>query len=266
VSGAIQKSLLACGLLLLLLTALPAHAAVTYVNAGTAYQTASGTETSSAASVPASIVANNILIAWVCAYNGSANTAVTITVPSGWTALDSGSTADPGRGNSFWACGASWRLATGTESASYSWTFNIAVNSTIEILQYTGNATSTPIDAHALTNPSATQATSATTPTVSATSGDLLLSFDGASLFSSPTQVISAPGAPTTERVNVHGSGAPTWIDPAEDLVDEAISSTGTTTSRTFTTTGSSAWSTATIAIKPGAGTPTAGKGVFWVF
>jgi hypothetical protein len=113
-------------------------------------------------SAPASIVAGNVLLAYLT-NSGAAPTAG----PTGWTQLSSAGTA-----NAAW-----WKLATSSEPTSYTWTFGAGTYAEGLIVQYSGVG-STPIDTY--TNNSATGTAITSTAATNSAAGETYVLFLGA--------------------------------------------------------------------------------------
>ncbi|KAF0812877.1 hypothetical protein IGB42_02721 [Andreprevotia sp. IGB-42] len=136
-----RGNLLRCMLLaLLLLVANPLRAAITEVAATTAIG-ANGTTASLSIAVPAGTLANDVLLVQISASKASE----TITPPAGWTLIRSETATLLGAGMTQ---ALYYRVATGTESASYSFGVSIPTWVAGSMINFRGVSTSSPIFGH----------------------------------------------------------------------------------------------------------------------
>jgi hypothetical protein len=222
----------------LLLAGEDAHALTYFRNAATA-QTGSGAS-SIAVSVPAGVVAGDVLIAVI-----DAEGAGTITAPSGWssTNLFSGITSFGFRGAYFHVAGAS-------EPASYTWTLGTSRKAAGEILSYVGVENSSPIEV-AATTAGAAFGTSDAAASITTTVANTKVIMDLGALDALGSFTITAP-AGTTKRASSFTTGSGSVLGTqAQDFTQAIAGATGT---KTFTTSASIPWGTITMALKPGAG------------
>lgn len=107
-----------------------------------AYRSSTSTNTGAAASasivvsVPAGIQVHDVLIA---AIGHDGGTASTISTPAGWTLLRNTSSTGANLRLAVF-----WRLADGSESANYTWTFDIARQASATMAAYSGAAPTPP--------------------------------------------------------------------------------------------------------------------------
>jgi hypothetical protein len=93
--------------------------------------------TSLAVSVPAGRQAGDVLLCWIYLNAGSGTT---ITRPAGWNLVKEDGTAGSGG-----KIGLYWRLADGTEPATYTWTWNASSRGLANMSAYTGISPTSPV-------------------------------------------------------------------------------------------------------------------------
>jgi CSLREA domain-containing protein len=165
---------------------------------------------------PAGVTTGDVLLASIAQPNDGA-----VTPPAGWTLIRSDVQGTSVRQDLF------YRVATGSEPASY--VFNLAQSgqSAGAIVAYDGVDTTSPIDVHGgqANTASASYTAPSVTPTVS---GATLVAF-----YANTTGTVTTPPAGMTERAD-HPSAA-----GATEIADEELVSAGSTGTRTATGTSS---------------------------
>ena len=119
------------------------------------YTGGSGSATSGSLSVPAGISADDVLIAVLTHSGWSAS----ITPPSGWTTIYEGQSPSGGYDHRTWF---GYKIATGSESGSFTWTFGGSVYWAASMCRYSG-ADGIDVHAYTLDGGSARQSPSVTT-------------------------------------------------------------------------------------------------------
>ena len=201
---------------------------------------------------PSGIAAGHFLIAGI-EYQGG--TGETITPPAGWTLIERTDS-----GTSFGIV-TYYRVADGSEGASFTWTFSVATRSLGGIIRYTGVDTASPIDVQGeATGSSATP----TAPSVVTTqANDLVVAFwgDGATL-GQTAENFTPPGG-TTERYDITRDVL-AGVELSTAAADVAQALAGASGTKVATTATSDAWVAQTIALKmaPSTGTLTLQKTV----
>lgn len=194
--------------------------AITFVNA-TTYSSGASSTSSVSLAYPASIAANDVLIAQVLISSSTG----TITTPAGWTLIRS----DTGnnRRSSLYSY-----VATGSESGSVAFTLSASFNAVGGMGAFRGVDTTAIVDANAgQTNSSSS--TSCTAPTVTATAtGGMLLTFSSA-----VGNVTFTPATGQTERYDVPTTAASS--NCSIELGTETLAASGATGTRASTISGS---------------------------
>jgi len=195
--------------------------------------------TSMAVSLPASIASGDLLIAHVGVRNAG-----TWTLPSGWVAL-----TEQAGGGAVGEMGVWYKIATGSEGASATWTTNTATTAAWQVRKITGWHGTTP-------------------PELTATSGDAVAV--------NPPSRTASWGAADTLWLAVVGSSANTMSFTAAPTNYTSLTTTTASTGGgasnagsavrqlnaasedpgTFTTSTNRWWAAATIAVRPSAGAP----------
>ncbi len=164
--------------------------------------------------VPANVRAGDVMLAVLTVRNTAA-----VTAPAAWTPLRADSAGTTMRQHLF------YRVVTGAEPASYSWTITSA-RAAASILAYRGVDTASPVDVHG--GQSNASSTTVTAPSVNATvANGMLVTFLG----NAATTTIT-PAAPLRNRAGVN-SGGGTGVSLA--IGDETRASSGATGTRTGT-------------------------------
>ena len=146
-------------------------------------------------SVPAGVLANDVMVAQMAVRGGSSTA---LSAPAGWTQIrrDSDTTGQVTEGLYY-------HVVTGAEPAGYTWTFTSGNDAAGGIADYTGVNTASPIDASG--GQSNASSTSVTAPSINIPAGnnsDRLLA-----LFAIPNSTaMTLPGA-ITGRWNFHAAG-----------------------------------------------------------
>ncbi|MDH3539577.1 MAG: right-handed parallel beta-helix repeat-containing protein, partial [Acidimicrobiia bacterium] len=199
--------------------------------------------TSITINTPPGVVAGDVMIAQVTAHEKWDE----VTPPAGWTFIRSDRSVGQEVSQGLW-----WKVASGSEPPSYTWTIDKNATMSGSISAYTGVDTSNPIDAHGgqiNSNTTAVQAPSITTRTQST----LLVGLWGVVYRTSVT-----PPASMVERWDIDngGGGAPQGSTSAGS--DEVWAAVGATGIRTATAADSASNVGQLIALAPaGFGTPT---------
>jgi hypothetical protein len=213
--------------------------ASTYFRSSTTAQTGSGA-TSIAVSVPAGVVAGDVMIASIDA-EGSG----TFTVPTGWssTGLFSGATF-------FGFSGVYFHVAGSSEPASYSWELGTSRKATGKIVSYVGVENGSPLEVTA-TTAGASSGTSDSAASITTTLANTMVLLDFGARNSLGTFTITPPGS-TTQRASIFTSGTGAVVgSQTQDFTQATAGATGT---KTFKTSASIPWGAITIALKPGTG------------
>jgi len=176
--------------------------------------------------VPASVQANDVLIASIFVGDYPGTSLPTVGAPGGWTLVRQVSHGTAALLQIY------SRVAISTDpGATYSWTTNFFVGSTSSLVAYSGASAAAPVDVSAAQdNPSA--AASYSTPAVTTTAaGDLLLAtYAGYNNVISPTTGWSAPTG-MTQRVflnNSNGTGGDLLSLSNDDKIQAAAGASGT--------------------------------------
>jgi hypothetical protein len=194
---------------------------VTYQGTATSATTGSGTATSLAVPYPASVQANEVLVACVC--NRTGNQAPIIGPGGGWLEAPSSPVY---KGNSI-ALSVWYKIATGSESGSATWTtlFNgnpVATKIAGAMARFSGVDTANPFNASGSVAEGATPTTTHTTPSVTTTTANCMLvelfSDRGTSTWTPPT------GNSETERIDVTTTGT---ADVSLELVTSGLVAAG---------------------------------------
>ena len=227
------------GSLLLLLACENAAATIYFRSVATA-QTGSGA-TSIAVSVPAGVVAGDVMIATIAAEGGG-----NFTAPSGWstTNLFAGATK-------FGTEGVYFHVAGSSEPTSYSWGMGSTPRkATGKIVSYVGVENATPIEVKAGTAGNSS-GTSDNTASITTTVNNTMVLLDFSAANSAGTFTITPPGS-TNNRASIFTSGSGSVVgSQTQDFIQAAAGATGT---KTFTTSASIPWEAVTVALKPGTG------------
>jgi MSHA biogenesis protein MshQ len=208
-----RRGVAAGGALLALLSLVNPVCAQTFVAASNA-TTGSSAATISVAK-PAGIAANDLLLAQVRDTQG---TGVTIATPAGWTKINQTNNSS-NFGQAIY-----YKVATGSEPASYSWSASPADKLGASILAFRGISTSTPINVFG-GQATAGKQTSVTAPSVTTTVANTML----VALFGSDggSPAITLPGS-LTSAYNSSGSAALGVSGAAGYTVKAAAGATGT--------------------------------------
>ena len=228
---------IAC-LLAPLLACSPARAAI-YFRSGATAQTGSGA-TSIAVSVPAGVVAGDVMIASIAAEGGG-----NFTAPTGWssTNLFAGATK-------FGTGGVYFHVASSSEPASYSWGLGTSRKATGKIASYVGVENSSPIEVKATTAGN-TSGTTDKAASITTTVNNTMVILDWSGVNAAGAFTITPP-ASTTNRATVFTSGSGSVVgSQTQDFIQATAGATG---EKTFTISASIPWQTVTIALKPGTG------------
>jgi hypothetical protein len=205
------------------------EAAISFVAASSA-DTGTGASTLTLAR-PTGIASGDVLVATLAvAATG------TVTAPSGWTVVQNITSGTTLR-HATW-----YRVATGSEPASYAWALGTSRAAAGAISAYRGVNGTVPIDASATGTGASGNATAPVVTTSSA--GDLVIAASG---FATATTV--TPDATTTERYDRSSSAGAT-----AEGADFVQSAAGTTASKTAVPVlSSSRWAAATVALRDAA-------------
>jgi hypothetical protein len=182
---------------------------------------------------PTGVVSGRLMVA-VLAWNNRTLSSV----PSGWTLAAS-------TVGSFFKVAAYWKVAGGSEPASYNWGFSASVTAVGAILHYSGADATTPIDDADTSN--GVSVTSFDAPTSTTTGADRTI-VRGVSYDS--VRTITFPSGPAS-RVDQKDTGSGL---AALGVCEEAQASAGPTTTRTWTWNSTTSTAGVTLAIAPAAG------------
>jgi len=188
--------------------------------------------------VPAGTVANDQLLAQVVVEGGSATT---ITPPAGWTLVrrtdNSGDIAQA----------VYRRTATGTETATYTWTFGSSLKAAGGMAGYSGVQTTSPVAA-------SSGATGASSTSLTAT---------GVTTIAPDSMVVGFYGQKSASTFTPAASMGEIWDlaytaggSPAVHATHEVVSAAGATGTRTSTSSGPEVWIGQLIALNPSDTTP----------
>lgn len=221
----------ACIALLLLALAATARADIVLVGATSA---GSANTTSQALNVPAGVAAGNILIAQIAVRGGSGTT---ITPPAGWTTIlvnNSGTIIRQG---------IYYRIADGTEPASYSFDISPQQRAAAAMVAYSGVDGTNPINASSTrTNASST---SVIANGVTTTVADAML----VGLFAASRATSFTPPGGMTEQADQNGGAGPNGA--AVHIADQLLAATGASGTRTATAANAAVNIGSLIALKP---------------
>mgnify|MGYP000337719593 FL=1 len=191
-----------------------------------------GGSTSVVCNRPTGVVSGDVMVAFVFIYDNPAG-AVT-GVPSGWTEITQAQQFQVSRYQR-----AYYKVAGGSEPASYTWTVNNLDTVNIGIVAYSGVDNATPLDATS-TSSSGTSANRTATGLTTATDNAWLV------LGSTGSQNPSAGPSGMTNRA--------TWTGHTV-IYDQAITPAGATGNKVITTAAdTNGWTTALIALRPASG------------
>ena len=208
----------------------PAAGAVpVFRSAGTAASNASGS-TTLAVSRPTAAVAGDVLLATV------ATVGATVTAPAGWTQV--GSTSNTGVRTTML-----WRLATGSDPTSWTFTLSASQKAAGRMVAYSGVHQTSPID---VTDTAATvSGTTHPAPLVTTTEANRLV----LTVASVAVRTSFTPAGSTTERVDVSANtGAPTVT---VEVAEHPQTVEGLSTLRTPVSALAGLGATMTIALRP---------------
>ncbi|MEY2569013.1 MAG: hypothetical protein QOE35_3542 [Actinomycetota bacterium] len=178
----------------------------------------------------------DVMVAQVAAGGGSGTT---ITAPSGWTQLDSKNNGTLVAQKVF------WRLATGNEPASWTWTLSSSQEASGGVLAYSGVEQVTPLDVTA-NNKTAAASTSHVAPAVVTTkANDELVTFYGLKTGTTMT----APSG-MTERFDLASTGGTVANQLTAGADDQLVAITGSTGTRTATSAAAADSVSASFALK----------------
>lgn len=219
---------------------------ITYQGTATSATTGSGTASSLAISYPASIQANEVLVACVC--NRTGNQAPIVGPGGGWTEAPNSPIY---KGNSI-ALSVWYKVATGSESGSATWTTLFGGNPVVTKLaggmaRFSGVDTATPFHVTAGQAEGTTPTTTHSTPSITTTLANCMLlelfSDRGTSTWTPPS------GNSETERIDVTTTGS---ADVSLEYVTSTTVATGSY-QKTATASASSQYACMWIgALKPG--------------
>jgi hypothetical protein len=200
-----------------------------------------GSGTSVSVSLPASVAAGDLLVMVI---QTSAGAAPTVNAVTGWTHLITKQTSVTG-----FAFDVFYRVADGTEGSTVTVTTTAAANFQVIVARVTGADTVTPINASA--SGSVAAGSTAATPSITTTAANCLI----VSIASPVSTATSTAPTGMTKRWQDNNGAVGNEISWA-DVVQAAAGATGTQT-WTIGATTSFATAVVTIAVAPGAGTPT---------
>jgi hypothetical protein len=213
---------------LLLFVAPSAHAAIAFVGSSQG-ENGSGS-TSLSIAKPTGVVEGGVLIATVTAAGSGS-----VTTPSGWTVIKSVAQGTALRQVTY------YKVATGSEPVSYSWSLGSSRAASGGIVDYSGVNTAVPIDATASAGGESGNAAAPSVTTSAA--NDLVLV---AASFATATTV--TPGASTTEQVDVKSASNTT------EVADFAQAAAEATAAKTVTpAVSTAAWIAQTFALRDAA-------------
>jgi hypothetical protein len=205
-----------------------------------------GTEGALTIARPSGVVAGDVLIAQV-ANRGMGTVA---TAPPGWTVVRtdlSGASGASVRSTVY------WRVATGSEPASYTWTLSESAHIAGGIAAYTGVSTASPVD---VAGGRVGSSITATTPQVTTTVAGTRL----VHLFVKRQEILPTPSGTSLRWALVSGSGAQ---HIGATGVDEGFAGPGTTPARSTSGSTTFEWAAQTVALRPHS-TVTAGASASW--
>lgn len=205
-------------------------ASVNWRAATAAIQPSVPAPTSLVLATPAATASGDLLIATV-----SVDGNLTITPPAGWSSINQGQSS----GNST-TLGLWYRVADGTEAATYSFSFSAGGEAAGAITRYVGVDTSNPIAGSSF---AAGNDAAPTAPSVGATNINSMV----LRVLGSDTATAAAVPAGTSERFNLASSAAAGAVTTAgADLLQAAAGATGTAA---FTLGASQPWRAGTVVI-----------------
>jgi hypothetical protein len=177
---------------------------------------ANATATTLVIPVPSVVESGDVLIAEVAVRGKPA-----IAKPAGWVFLRSNVSTAPQKQSLY------YRVATGTEPTSYTWTFSNPKAAAGGILDYSGVNTSTPIDAHA--GQANGRSTSLTAPSIQTTvTGDAVIAF-----FDITRNNQVTPPTSMTERFEVASNTVSPYL--TAECADQIMATAGATGGRIAT-------------------------------
>ena len=227
-----------------------AQAAITFnwANGNDNSTTIAATTLNIGATAPAgangTFTSGDLLIATVTVQVTSGDPGV-ISTPTGWTQIDQiYNTGGTARMATF------YKIAGGSETGSYavSWT-NASRTAGWAIIDYGGVNTSTPIDAHSISNTYGTTVMTATSVSPTGAADVLVAVFCAVNAGSYP--LTAAPPSGMTQRLNA-GAGSSS-ISPTY-VADQQLSASGATGTRSVTMSGGNDQNSALIALLPASG------------
>jgi hypothetical protein len=226
-----RASIIALGALVLSFAMAPASAlgAISFVAAGSA-ATSGGGATSLAITKPTGVASGHVMVATVTATGSGA-----LTAPSGWTVVKDTTQGTAIRQITY------YKLAGGSEPASYAWGLGTTRQASGGILAYSGVNATAPIDATNSASGASGNAV-ASSVTTSVANDQVVV----ASAFNINTTV-TPPGG-TTERYDLP---SPSTTSDAADFAQATAGATGTRTMTPATST--SAWIAQTVALRDAA-------------
>lgn len=219
--------------LVVLLSGIGSTLAPTSANAAIAFVGASQAENGSGSSTlvitkPTGVAEGGLMVATVTAAGTGA-----VTTPSGWTVIKS-LTGTTLRQVTY------YKVAGGSEPASYSWSLGSSRAASGGIVDYSGVNQTVPVDATASTSG---ESGNGSAPTVTTSAADELI----LAVASFATGTTVTPDASTTERIDANSATNTTAV------ADFAQASAGATTAKTITPAAAGAWIGQTIALRDAA-------------
>jgi Ca2+-binding RTX toxin-like protein len=184
---------------------------------------------------PAGVVQDDSLVAQVTVRGG---TAATITAPAGWTLLsrqNNGTTL---------AQAVYHRVATSSEPATYTWTFDGNRRASGGIIAYSGVDAANPIDASGGQTGSGSEVTA---PSIVTTAADAML----VGFFGIAHTATFTPPTGMTERYDVSSTTGGEPVRTSSAGADENVAMPGPTGLRTATATQSDPWVGHSVALRP---------------
>ena len=167
----------------------------------------------------------------------------TVTAPAGWTLVRTDTFTSSLRMHVY------WRLATGSDPATWTWTFSGSRLAVGVIHAYSGVNTTTPIDASG-GQAAASSSTTATAPSITTTVANTML----VSFFANMSNSTWTPPAGFVERADLIGtSSSQTTSMMSADVLRPAVGATGTAVATATMSSGNAAQ---LIALRPAAGGP----------
>lgn len=206
-----------------------AHAAISLV-AASSNATTGGGATSLAINKPAGVASGNVMVATLTGTGTGA-----LTPPAGWTVVKDTTQGTASRQITY------YRVAGGSEGASYSWGLGTTRQASGGIIAYSGVNGTAPIDASATASGASGNAVAGSV-TTSAANDEVII----ASGFNINTTVTAPAG--TTQRYSVP---SPSTTNEAADFTLATAGATGSNTATPAVTT--SAWIAQTVALRDAA-------------